>query len=178
MELTLSILSQHVNREKENLTQNLKVQEYLEKAKVARRPIIRYIQLVNDEEFVGTLLEANEKIVEAIQLYDKLSKPAALDSDDEHEDSQPKGREPTEREMDALRRRMEAQKLEADRTGEMYRLQEKQKKESQRAKERRAAGQRPSRYYEEEEDYRPARTGSQLPAPLVPDTHNEDDRHR
>ncbi len=62
----------HVNRERENVTENLKVLEYLEKAKVARRPIIRYIQVVNDEEFVGTLLEANEKIVEAIQLYDRV----------------------------------------------------------------------------------------------------------
>ena len=36
---------QHVNREKENITENIKVLEYLEKAKAARRPIIRYIQV-------------------------------------------------------------------------------------------------------------------------------------
>jgi hypothetical protein len=29
-------------------------------------------QLVVDEEYVGTLLEANEKIVEAIQLFDRV----------------------------------------------------------------------------------------------------------
>jgi hypothetical protein len=28
---------------------------------------------VTDEEYVGTLLDANEKVVEAIQLYDKVS---------------------------------------------------------------------------------------------------------
>lgn len=33
-------------------------------------------QLVADEEYVGTLLEANEKIVEAIQLYDKVGPKA------------------------------------------------------------------------------------------------------
>ena len=31
------------------------------------------MQLVNDEVMVGVLLDANEKIVEAIQLYDKVS---------------------------------------------------------------------------------------------------------
>ena len=50
-----------------------KVQENLDKAKVARRAVIRYIQVVQDEELVGTLLDANEKIVEAIQMYDRVS---------------------------------------------------------------------------------------------------------
>lgn len=56
----------------ESVIESVRVQENLDKAKAARRVIIRYIQLVNDEEYVGTLLEANEKIVEAIQLYDKV----------------------------------------------------------------------------------------------------------
>jgi hypothetical protein len=55
------------------LTESPKVQDNLDKAKVARRAIIRYIQLVQDEGYVGTLLDANEKVVEAIQLYDKVS---------------------------------------------------------------------------------------------------------
>ncbi|KAJ9100681.1 hypothetical protein QFC21_003726 [Naganishia friedmannii] len=67
-----------VDREKERLQENLKVQDNLEKAKIARRPIIRFIQLVNDEEYVGTLLEANEKIVEAIQLYDRVADPKVV----------------------------------------------------------------------------------------------------
>ena len=48
------------------------MQENLDKAKAARRVIIRYIQLVNDESFVGTLLDANEKVVESILLYDRV----------------------------------------------------------------------------------------------------------
>lgn len=44
----------------------------MDKAKAARRSVIRYIQVVQDEEYVGTLLDANEKVVEAIQLYDKV----------------------------------------------------------------------------------------------------------
>lgn len=61
-----------VNRETENITENPRVQDSLDKAKAARRAIIRYIHLVNQEEFVGTLLDANSRIVEAIQLYDKV----------------------------------------------------------------------------------------------------------
>ena len=64
--------SKHINREIESVTESPRVQENLDKAKAARRSIIRYIQLVTDEEYMGTLLDANEKIVEAIQLYDKV----------------------------------------------------------------------------------------------------------
>ena len=63
---------QHLNREIENVRESPKVQDNLDKAKAARRAVIRYIQLVQDEEYVGTLLDANEKVVEAIQLYDKV----------------------------------------------------------------------------------------------------------
>lgn len=55
-----------------------KVQENLDKAKAARRAVIRYIQLVQQEDYVGTLLEANEKVVEAIQLYDKVCSPLCM----------------------------------------------------------------------------------------------------
>lgn len=67
-------LPQHINREVENVTENPKVQDNLDKAKAARRVVIRYVQLVQDEEYVGTLLDANEKVVEAIQLYDKVGR--------------------------------------------------------------------------------------------------------
>lgn len=172
----------HVNREKENLTENVNVQDRLEQAKVARRPIIRYIQLVNDEEFVGVLIEANEKIVEAIQLYDKMSKPAVLDSDDEDDDDQHHGQQapaqapaaptaapksPTspgsKRDMDSLSRRMEAQRLEADRTGELHRMQAKQKWEVERSRMKR------------ENSYRSG--ASRLPPPMSPDEDYDDARH-
>jgi hypothetical protein len=67
---------QHINREHESLTESPKVQDNLDKAKAARRAVIRYIQLVQEEEYVGTLLDANEKVVEAIQLYDRVSHPS------------------------------------------------------------------------------------------------------
>ncbi|GAA5854687.1 hypothetical protein JCM8547_004940 [Rhodosporidiobolus lusitaniae] len=80
---------QRVNREKESVRTNAKVQEALEKAKNDRKPIIRYIQLVTnsekdlDGEYIGTLLATNEQIINAVQLYDRMSKPVELDSDDE-----------------------------------------------------------------------------------------------
>lgn len=74
---------QHVNREKESVTQNARVQDYLVKTKVERKKIIRYVQLVKDEEFLGSLISANDQIILALELYDRLSKPVELDSDDE-----------------------------------------------------------------------------------------------
>ncbi|PWY99026.1 hypothetical protein BCV70DRAFT_122727 [Testicularia cyperi] len=74
---------QHVNREKDSVTENARVQDYLVKTKVERKKIIRYIQLVKDEEFLGGLISANDQIILALELYDRLSKPVELDSDDE-----------------------------------------------------------------------------------------------
>ena len=82
-----------------------------------------------------------------------MSKPAALDSDSDHDaPSAPKNAsggndaaQPTEREMDALTRRMQAQRLEAMRTSELQKMQDRQKKESARERQRREEG-RPTRY--------------------------------
>ncbi|KAI0039096.1 hypothetical protein FA95DRAFT_1550885 [Auriscalpium vulgare] len=70
-----------VNTETDSLQENERVQECLGKAKLARKPIVRYIQLVHDEEFIGTLIEANERIIAALETYDKLSKPDVTEKD-------------------------------------------------------------------------------------------------
>lgn len=74
---------QHVNREKDSVVDNVRVQDYLVKTKVERKKVIRYIQLVKDEEFLGGLIAANDQIILALELYDRVSKPADVDSDDE-----------------------------------------------------------------------------------------------
>lgn len=74
---------QHVNREKDSVVDNARVQDYLVKTKVERKKVIRYIQLVKDEEFLGGLIAANDQIILALELYDRVSKPADVDSDDE-----------------------------------------------------------------------------------------------
>ncbi|THH19050.1 hypothetical protein EW146_g2057 [Bondarzewia mesenterica] len=70
-----------VNTEHDSLQANARVQECLEKAKQARKQIVRYIQLVEDEEFIGSLIETNERIIAALETYDKLSKPDVTEQD-------------------------------------------------------------------------------------------------
>ena len=162
----------HINREHENVTESPRVQENLDKAKLARRAVVRYIQLVNDEEYVGTLLDANERVVEAIQLYDKLSKPAVLDSDSDSDLDAPTTTSPRNKDVDALSRRMAAQKLEADRTGELQQLQDAQKRESARAAARRTGGGGGAHPDLQGLDFGSIRSDSgakNLPAPMYPD---------
>jgi hypothetical protein len=107
---------------------------------------------------------------------DQLSKPAVLDSDSD--DEPPK--DPTDpKEMEALSRRMEAQKLEADRTGELHKLQERQKRESAKRQQRRTGtGQTPKPsaggYAADLQDLdfggAIANTNSRLPPPMSPDS--------
>ncbi|KAK0539025.1 hypothetical protein OC834_000183 [Tilletia horrida] len=75
---------QLVNRDKESVETNTRVQDYLGKVKAERKRVVRYIQLVQQhEETLGALIAANDQVLLALQLYDKLSKPPELDSDDE-----------------------------------------------------------------------------------------------
>ncbi|KAF7311097.1 VHS domain protein [Mycena chlorophos] len=62
-----------VNREKESIVTNARVQECLAIAKQVRKTVVRYIQLVEKEDLIGTLIEANERIISALETYDKLS---------------------------------------------------------------------------------------------------------
>ncbi|KAF9778213.1 hypothetical protein BJ322DRAFT_1093712 [Thelephora terrestris] len=65
-----------VNREQETLQDNARVQECLAAVKQERKPIVRYIQLVENEDMIGTLIETNDRIVAALEMYDTaLSKP-------------------------------------------------------------------------------------------------------
>lgn len=61
-----------VNPETDNITTNARVQECLSNAKLARKPIVRYVQLVENEEVIGTLIETNERIIAALEMYDKV----------------------------------------------------------------------------------------------------------
>ncbi|KAG6866052.1 hypothetical protein C0991_009149 [Blastosporella zonata] len=61
-----------VNPETDNIRTNERVQECLTKAKLARKPVIRYIQLVENEELIGTLIETNERIMAALETYDRI----------------------------------------------------------------------------------------------------------
>lgn len=88
------------------------------------------------------------------------------DSDSETETTQSK-------DMAAINRRMAAQKLEADRTGELAQLQARQKKESERQQQRRAQNSRG--VYGDIQDLDFGSISSKpdtnrLPAPIRPDS--------
>ncbi|KAF9514677.1 hypothetical protein BS47DRAFT_1342821 [Hydnum rufescens UP504] len=69
-----------VNREQDSIETNDRVQECLAQAKAAGEVVVRYIQLVEDEEYIGTLLDSNERVNSAIQLYDNMLKAADEES--------------------------------------------------------------------------------------------------
>jgi len=71
-----------VNPESDSLKTNERVQECLLKAKQSRKPIVRYIQLVENEEVIGTLIETNERIIAAMEMYDKMSNPNPPSAED------------------------------------------------------------------------------------------------
>ncbi|KAF7979379.1 hypothetical protein HWV62_42466 [Athelia sp. TMB] len=68
-----------VNAETDSLKTNERVQECLGKAKLSRKPIVRYIQLVENEELIGTLIDTNERIIASLEMYDKLSSATQTD---------------------------------------------------------------------------------------------------
>lgn len=70
-----------VNTENDSLLTNERVQECLLKAKQSRKTIVRYIQSVEDEEIIGTLIETNDRIITALESYNKLSKPNVSEQD-------------------------------------------------------------------------------------------------
>ncbi|KAI0001636.1 hypothetical protein BJV77DRAFT_1075387 [Russula vinacea] len=102
-----------VNTESDSLVSNERVQECLTRAKQTRKVIVRYIQAMEDEEVIGTLIESNERIIAALQSYDKLSKPNV-----------------TEKDVEDVQQGLEAVHIAGS---ELQRLQEKQRAAVQRA---------------------------------------------
>lgn len=74
-----------INREKERPSGNPEVLKRFETCKQLRRSILRYIQHVESEQWLGGLIHANEELVEALTLYEVLDKPIEEDSDSEDE---------------------------------------------------------------------------------------------
>ncbi|KAK0208837.1 hypothetical protein DFS33DRAFT_1414243 [Desarmillaria ectypa] len=112
-----------VNRETDNLQTNERVQECLSKAKLARKQIVRYIQLVENEELIGTLIETNERVINALESYDNvLNAPAKKANDSADTLSAPLA------------------KVHLTGESEVVKLQEKQRAAVERAKYRNDSG--------------------------------------
>ncbi|KAF3922139.1 hypothetical protein AA313_de0210420 [Arthrobotrys entomopaga] len=74
-----------INREVERVSDNVEVIKKFEECKLLRRQILRYIQFVESEQWLGGLIHANEELVEALTLFELLDKPPGEDSDSEGE---------------------------------------------------------------------------------------------
>ncbi|CAK7200801.1 hypothetical protein SEUCBS139899_003500 [Sporothrix eucalyptigena] len=72
---------QTINREVERISENAAAIQRFEQCKLLRRKILRYIYLVNSEEYLGSLLHANDELVTALMLFEQLDRSIDADSD-------------------------------------------------------------------------------------------------
>jgi len=74
-----------INRENQRVSDNAECRNRFEQCKTLRRQILRYIQLVESEQFVGGLLSANDELVKALMAYEVMDKSIDDDSDSDVE---------------------------------------------------------------------------------------------
>lgn len=70
-----------VNRETELSTENEHATECFDRCRKLRRQILKYIHNVESEEYIGSLIHANEELIQALRQYDAMSRPPEEDSD-------------------------------------------------------------------------------------------------
>lgn len=73
----------HINRETERVSEHPEVQKRFEVCKQLRRQTFRYCTLVMDEQYLGTLLHANDQLSDVLVLYEQLDRSFDYDSDSE-----------------------------------------------------------------------------------------------
>ncbi|KAI1496668.1 hypothetical protein F5X99DRAFT_399517 [Biscogniauxia marginata] len=81
----LSNVLQSINREKERISENPTAVQRFEACKKLRRKVLRYIQHVEDEQWLGGLLHANDELVVALMMFEQLDRSIDADSDSEDE---------------------------------------------------------------------------------------------
>ena len=72
-----------INREQGRVSEDPEVVKRFDHCKALRRQILRYIQLVEGEQWLGSLIHANDELVEALIAYEVLDKSVDDDSDSE-----------------------------------------------------------------------------------------------
>ncbi len=78
-----------INRETQRVSGDRVVMKRFETCKVLRRQVLHYIQLVDSEQYIGSLLSANDELVKALQAFEILDKSVDDDSDSEAEANPP-----------------------------------------------------------------------------------------
>ncbi|KAF2837463.1 hypothetical protein M501DRAFT_995391 [Patellaria atrata CBS 101060] len=76
---------QLINREEQRVSENQEVLTRFETCKRLRRQILRYIQLIESEQWIGSLLTANDELVKALMAFEIMDKSIDDDSDSDTE---------------------------------------------------------------------------------------------
>lgn len=75
-----------INREHKRVSEDLETLKRFETCKLLRRQILRYIQQVESEQWLGSLIHANEELVTALMSFEVLDKSLEDDSDSEDDE--------------------------------------------------------------------------------------------
>lgn len=75
-----------LNRENLRISEHAETVNRFETCKALRRQLLRYIQHVDSEQWLGSLINANDSLVEALMAYEILDKSVDDDSDSEGQD--------------------------------------------------------------------------------------------
>ena len=76
---------QLINREQQRVSDNPEVMRRFETCKQLRRQILRYIHLVESEQYIGGLLNANDELVKGLMAFELMDKSIDDDSDSDNE---------------------------------------------------------------------------------------------
>ena len=74
-----------INRESHRVSEDREVMGQVDMCKQLRRQVLRYIQHVESEQWLGSLIHANEELVNALVTFEVLDKSVEDDSDSEGE---------------------------------------------------------------------------------------------
>jgi hypothetical protein len=94
---------QLINRESERVSENAEVVRRFEVCKNLRRNILYYIQNVESDQWIGSLVNANDELVKALTAYEITDRSIDDDSDSdawEHSEAPPKPTQPPGPSMD------------------------------------------------------------------------------
>lgn len=77
------------DREKRQVSEDQEIVKHFNECKQLRRKILFYIQRVESDEWIGSLIHANEELVNALMTFEVLDKGADDDSDSDQGIAQP-----------------------------------------------------------------------------------------
>jgi hypothetical protein len=69
----LKLLNTREDRWEIDLQHDKRLQEYRQECEDSKKKIVKYARLVEDEEWIGTLLATNEELLKALDMYDIMS---------------------------------------------------------------------------------------------------------